>query len=105
MFPYFFYKQRRCTTAGLMLSQRLQHAAKRNDVCFFVCVFFRGGGGTHIGVCKAGVLVQWLKLSAWKVGNRGLEPRSGIQVSKKQNVSSPLTGEDSISWGTSVTEK
>ena len=28
----------------------------------------------------AGVLVQWLKLPAWEVGNRGFEPRSGIQV-------------------------
>ena len=35
--------------------------------------------------------MQWLKLSAWKVGDRGFERRSGIQVSKKQNVSSPLT--------------
>ena len=28
----------------------------------------------------AGVLVQWSKLPAWKVGDRGFEPRSGIQV-------------------------
>ena len=27
--------------------------------------------------------VQWLKLPVWKVGDRGFEPRSGIQVSKK----------------------
>ena len=33
-----------------------------------------GGGG----------LVQWLKLPAWKVGDRGFEPRSGLQVSKEQ---------------------
>ena len=42
----------------------------------------------------AGTLVQWLKLPAWKVGNRGFEPRSGIQVSMKQNVSSLLTRKD-----------
>ena len=27
--------------------------------------------------------VQWLKLPVWKVGDRGFEPCSGIQVSKK----------------------
>ena len=32
--------------------------------------------------------MQWLKLPAWKVGDRGLEPHSGLQVSKKQYVSS-----------------
>ena len=50
-----------------------------------------------------GALVQWLKLPAWKVGDRGLEPRSGIQVSKKHNVSSPLTREDSRLWRAPVT--
>ena len=49
--------------------------------------------------------MQWLKLSAWKVGDRGFEPRSGIQVLKKQNVSSLLTRKNSILWGVSVTEK
>ena len=53
---------------------------------------------------RAGILVQWLKLPAWKFGDRGFEPRSGIQVSKKHNVSSPLTRKDSILWGASVTE-
>ena len=28
--------------------------------------------------------MQWLKLPAWKVGDRGFEPHSGIQVSKKK---------------------
>ena len=37
-----------------------------------------------------GVLVQWFKLPAWKVGGRGFKPSSGIQVSKKQKDSSPL---------------
>ena len=40
------------------------------------------------------ILVKWLKLPAWKVGDRGFEPLSGLQVSKKQTVSSPLTRED-----------
>ena len=50
-----------------------------------------------------GALVQWLKLLAWKVGDRGFEPHSGLQVSKKQNISSPLTRKKSILWGASVT--
>ena len=40
--------------------------------------------------------MQSLKLPAWKVENRGYELRSGIQVSKKQNVSSLFTRKDSI---------
>ena len=39
----------------------------------------------------SGALVQWLKLPAWKVRDRGFEPHSGFQISKKQKVSSPLT--------------
>ena len=42
--------------------------------------------------------MQWLDLPAWKVGDRGFELRSDIQVSKKENVSSPLTREHSILW-------
>ena len=38
-------------------------------------------------------------------GDRGFEPRCGIQVSKKQTVSSLFTRKDSILWGASVTEK
>ena len=33
-------------------------------------------------------MVQWLKLPAWKVGDRVFEPHSDLQVSKKHNVSS-----------------
>ena len=33
--------------------------------------------------CRAETLVQWLKLPAWKVEDRGFEPQSGIQFSKK----------------------
>ena len=41
----------------------------------------------------------------WKVGDHGFETSSGIQISTKQCVSSPLTGKDSILWGASVTER
>ena len=50
-------------------------------------------------------LMQWLKLSAWKVGDRALSPPAAIQVSKKQNGSFPLTHTDSIVWGASVTQR
>ena len=36
-------------------------------------------------------LLQGLKLPAWEVGDHRFEPRSGIQVSKKQNVSFRLS--------------
>ena len=49
--------------------------------------------------------MQWLKLAAWKVGDRGFEPHSGLLVSKKQNVSSPLTRKDSILWGAFLDER
>ena len=32
----------------------------------------------------AGAVVQSLKLSAWKIGDRGSEPRSDLQVSKSK---------------------
>ena len=50
-------------------------------------------------------LVQWLKMPAWKVGDRKFEAHTGLQVSKKQNVSSPITRDVSILWGASVTER
>ena len=57
---------------------------------------------THVGLSGGpGAVVK----AAWKVGGRGLEPRSGIQVSKLQNVSSPLTRNDSTLWGAFVTER
>ena len=43
-------------------------------------------------------MVQWLKLPAWRVGDRGFAPHPGLQVSKKQNVSFSLTPNDSILW-------
>ena len=39
--------------------------------------------GWIIHVNRSGALVQWLKLPAWKVGVRGFEPHSELQVSKK----------------------
>ena len=50
-------------------------------------------------------LVQWLKMPAWNVGDREFEHRFGIQVSKKQNVCSPLSRKYFILWGASVTER
>ena len=47
----------------------------------------------------AGALVQ---LPAWKIGDRGFESHSGLQISKKQNISFPITRKDSILWGASV---
>ena len=41
------------------------------------------------------ILVQWLKLPVWKVGDHGFVPRSRIQVSEEQNASSLLTRKDS----------
>ena len=43
-------------------------------------------------------MVQWLKMPACKVGDRGFEPRSGLQVSKKQKNSFHLTRKDLIFW-------
>ena len=40
--------------------------------------------------------MQWLKLPAWKVRDRGFEPHSDLQISKKRNVSSLHTRKDSI---------
>ena len=34
-----------------------------------------------------------------------VEPQSGLQISKKQNVPSRLTRKDLIFWGASVTER
>ena len=50
-------------------------------------------------------LMQWLKLPAWKVGDRGFKPHYGLQVPKKQYVSSPLTRKDSFLWRAFVTER
>ena len=54
--------------------------------------------------------MQWLEVPAWKVyflENRKsrVRPPAGIQVSKKQIVTSSLTYKDLILWGASVTER
>ena len=59
---------------------------------------------------RAVALVQWLNLPAWKIyslENRRLWVRAptGIQVSKKQIVTSSLTCEYLILWEASVTER
>ena len=59
---------------------------------------------------RAGALVQWLNLPAWKIyslENRRSRVRAptGIQVSKNQIVTSSLTCKDLILWGASVTER
>ena len=56
------------------------------------------------GECP-GAVVKELLQNSWKVGNRGFKSHSGLQVSKKQNVSSPPIREDSTLWGTSVNER
>ena len=67
-------------------------------------IFFKMTHGNAIAytLYRAGALVQWLKLPAWKIGNREIEPHSGFQVSKKR-VSPLLTRKDLILWGASVT--
>ena len=60
----------------------------------------QGGGG----------LVQWLKLLAWKIyflKNRRsrVRPTTGIQISKKQIVTSSLACKDFILRGASVAER
>ena len=39
--------------------------------------------------------MQWLNMSAWKGGDRGLKHHPDLQALKKQNVSSLLTRNDS----------
>ena len=67
---------------------------KRNNIYSDVSLMYR-----------AGALMQWVKLPAWEVGDRGFEPHCGLQVLKKQNVPFSLTRKDSILWGAPVTER
>ena len=57
------------------------------------------------GLLQFYLFILQINLPAWKVGDRGLEPHSDLQVSMKQNVSTPLTRKDSILWGASVTQR
>ena len=55
---------------------------------------------------RAGALGQWsLPAACLESRKSRFEPHSGFQVLKKQNVSSSLTRNDTILWGTSVTER
>ena len=47
------------------------------------CVIGQGTSISH----ASGAMVQWLKVPAWTVGDRGFETHPGLQRSKKQNVS------------------
>ena len=55
-----------------------------SETCLILYIY----GSSSTRVKRTAILVQWLKLPASKVGDRGCEPRSGIKVSEKQNVSS-----------------
>ena len=73
---------------------------------FLVCIFWIQDAASYYQTLKrveriTGAVVEasCLKLPTWKVRDRGLDPRSGIQVPKKQNVSSLLTRKHSESWG------
>ena len=46
-----------------------------------------------------------IKAACLGIADREFDPRSGIQVLKKQNVSPLFTCEETISWKTSVTER
>ena len=61
------------------------------DLCDMFKVSVGGGPGA---VVKAACLES-----------RWCEPNSGLQVSKKQNVPSPLTRKYSLLWGTSMSER
>ena len=65
-------------------------------------------GVTAINVqCDVGsrALLQWLKLPAWKVGDRGFEPNSVLKFQRSNISSSPLTREDSLLWAAFVIER
>ena len=51
------------------------------------------------------VLVLWLKLPAWKVGDSGCVPRFGIQVSKKKLLPRSLEKIQYCAWGATVTKR
>ena len=88
---------RRCCDVESTLMALIQRRMTSGKLFFWLCTH-TGDLGTGTLPAEAGTLVQWLKLPAWEVGDRGFEPHSGLQVSKKQNVSSLLTRKDSILW-------
>ena len=64
----------------------VRHTDTNSYIIFKLSASIRGGGGADAVV---------IKLPACKVGDRGYEPHSGRQISRKQNVTSPLTRKDS----------
>ena len=97
---------RRRLNVVLLVAHRLRHWPKSKPTLGQRLTYMLGTvtcTSLHT-IVRAEALVQWLKLPAWKVGDRRFESHSGLQVSKKQNVSSPLTRIDAILWGGSVTE-
>ena len=84
-----------------MLARRLRRRLKLVGACEQYGNRAKGYGIVRkcrivISFDRAGALVQWLKLPAWKVEDRDFEPDSGLQVSKKQFFSFSFTREDSI---------
>ena len=69
----------------ISISAALNHQWKQ-QLHSSTCTLTHGNNIFAQGGCSA-----WLQLSAWKVEDRGFEHHAGLQVSKKQNVSSPLT--------------
>ena len=78
--------------APCLISTRIRKMSNILGWLFYVIIAYIGK--------KSGALVQWLRLPVWKLGDLGFEPHSGLQVLKKQNVSSLLTRKDSMLWGT-----
>ena len=69
---------RRRPDAGLMLGQRTRRWLNIRSSLVQRLVFVAYVGSHSITHVRAGALVQWLTLPAWKVGDRGLVPHSGI---------------------------
>ena len=80
--------------AKLMARKMRSHCATfqpgKNET-LTLCSFKLGPPCTHLPHSNArllkvaaGALMQWLKLPAWKVRDRGFETHSGLKVSKKK---------------------
>ena len=65
--------------------------AGTDDMCTVTSSVLSVTGTQKMWTWRAGTLVQWLKLPAWKVEGREFKPNFGLQVSEKQNISYPLT--------------
>ena len=87
----------RWSNNGLLLGQRRRRWANSNPTS--------GRRPLFAGIYNQMTAEVGFPPRAWKVGGRGFVPHSGLQVLKKQNVSSLLTHKDSTLWGASVTER